>query len=155
MQNMSNLLEIDNRRKKVLRYIGLNLSESVIADKLKVSVSTIKHDIVMIRRINKSNLMDEPIEQTLMELNSKVEVMENRLHSLILDENTPSHIRLGAINSWRDTIRMKYDILIRLGILHEAPKGYFDVTGEGDVDIQRLLKRVSIREKDELEKSKN
>jgi len=152
---MANMLEIDNRRKKVLQYIGLNLSESVIADKLQVSLGTIKNDVSAIRRINKSNLMNEPIEQTLMELNSKVEVMENRLHSLIIDERIPSHIRLGAINSWRDTIRMKYDILIRLGILHEAPKGYFDVTGEGDVDIQRLLKRVSIREKDELEKSKN
>lgn len=150
---MSNALFIDNRRKKVLQFIGLNFSESEIADKLDVSISTIKNDIKFIREKNKSTLFNEPIEQTLFELGSKIEVMENRLHSLIIDDRNPSNIRLGAINSWRDTLKMKYDILIRLGILHEAPKGFFEV-GKEDDDIQRLLKRVSEREKDDMEKSK-
>lgn len=151
---MANSLEIDNRRKAVLQYIGLNFTESEIASKLKVSVGTVKNDIKAIRELNKDTLFSEPIEDTLFEMSSKVSVIENRLHKLIIDERNPGHIRLGAINSWRDTLKMKYDILMRLGILHEAPKGYFDVSDD-DEGIQRLLERVSKRHKDDLEKSEH
>lgn len=130
---------VKQRLNDIRKLLPLSLTTDQIAERVGVSRRQVQYDIKKLQEEIKEFISEDTVENILLEVNAKTHLMEQKLIQKISDPKSSSTVVISAINTWMNIINDRNNLLMKLGILQEAPKGFYTLTPQQEEFRKNVL----------------